>query len=48
MKKNVFYNLSKISDSELVVYHHLGLGDHLICNGLVNYLSLDFKKYFYL
>ena len=46
MKKNVFYNLSKISDSELVVYHHLGLGDHLICNGLVNYLSLDFKKIF--
>ena len=24
MKKNVFYNLRKISDSELVVYHHLG------------------------
>jgi len=28
------------------IYHHLGLGDHLICNGLVRYLikSLDLKQ----
>lgn len=26
----------------VVVYHHLGMGDHFICNGLVNELS---KKY---
>lgn len=25
--------------NEIIVYHHLGLGDHFICNGLVNYLS---------
>jgi hypothetical protein len=23
----------------IVLYHHLGLGDHFICNGLVNYFS---------
>ena len=21
--------------SELLIYHHLGLGDHIICNGLI-------------
>jgi hypothetical protein len=24
---------------EIILYHHLGLGDHFVCNGLVNYLS---------
>ena len=46
MKKSVYYNLKKIVDPELIIYHHLGLGDHLICNGLVNYLSLNFNKVF--
>lgn len=23
------------------IYHHLGLGDHIICNGLVNYIQKD-------
>jgi hypothetical protein len=27
-----------LKPKELIVHHHLGLGDHLICNGLVNYL----------
>lgn len=26
------------------MYHHIGLGDHIICNGLVNYLSNKYKK----
>ena len=42
----MYYNLKKIVDPELIIYHHLGLGDHLICNGLVNYLSLNFNKVF--
>ena len=46
MKKSVYYNLKKIVDPELIIYHHLGLGDHLICNGLVNYLSLNFNTVF--
>lgn len=28
-------------NDEIIVYHHLGLGDHFICNGLVNKLSED-------
>jgi hypothetical protein len=24
---------------QIILYHHLGLGDHFICNGLVNYIS---------
>jgi hypothetical protein len=28
-----------------IIYHHLGLGDHIICNGLVRKLIKDEKKY---
>ena len=27
---------------KILIYHHLGLGDHFNCNGLVRYL---YKKY---
>ena len=39
-----FYNLKKIKSDEFILYHHLGLGDHIICAGLVNYLSSSYKK----
>ena len=29
---------------EIIVHHHLGLGDHFICNGLVNHLCLQYEK----
>ena len=29
----------------LVIHHHLGLGDHIICNGLVNQISIHQKIY---
>ena len=29
----------------IILHHHLGLGDHLICNGLVNVLSKKYKIY---
>lgn len=25
--------------SEIILHHHLGLGDHFVCNGMVNFLS---------
>ena len=25
--------------NKILVHHHLGLGDHIICNGLVNQIS---------
>jgi hypothetical protein len=28
----------------IILYHHLGLGDHFICNGLVNYHAAQFEK----
>ena len=34
-----FYDIKSIKDKSLIVYHHIGLGDIIICNGLVNYLS---------
>ena len=29
---------------ELLIYHHLGLGDHIICNGLVNHIADNYDK----
>jgi hypothetical protein len=31
---------------QIVLHHHLGLGDHFVCNGLVNFLSLKYEKIF--
>lgn len=28
---------------KLIIHHHLGLGDHIICNGLVNYLIEKYR-----
>ena len=33
----------KSNKDEILVAHNLGLGDHFICNGLVNYLSQYYK-----
>tara|TARA_B100000902_G_C27313389_1_gene919783 strand:- start:1181 stop:1948 length:768 start_codon:yes stop_codon:yes gene_type:complete len=41
---NIYYKLSSKLSDEIVLYHHLGLGDHIICNGLVNYLSENYFK----
>ena len=38
------YSLNKIKQDEFILYHHLGLGDFIVCNGMVNYLSNKFKK----
>ena len=32
-----------LKPKRLIVHHHLGVGDHLICNGLVNYLLEAFE-----
>jgi hypothetical protein len=42
---NIHYKLSSKLEDEIILYHHLGLGDHIICNGLVNYLAENqFRK----
>lgn len=38
------YTLSEIKDEkEVIIYHHLGIGDHIVCNGLVNFISENYK-----
>lgn len=29
---------------ECIIHHHLGLGDHFVCNGLVNVIADDYDK----
>ncbi len=38
------FNLKDLNTDEIILYHHLGLGDHIICNGLVNYISNNFRR----
>jgi len=48
-KKNIFvYKLNKVKDNKIVLFPHLGLGDHIIVNGIVNYISNHLKKKIYL
>lgn len=28
--------------SNIILHHHLGLGDHFVCNGMINYLSKEY------
>ena len=42
--KNTNFKVDKLSSKKIVIHHHLGLGDIIICNGLVNYLSNQFEK----
>ncbi|MGV8137966.1 MAG: hypothetical protein AB2L20_22375 [Mangrovibacterium sp.] len=37
---SVYKNIER----KIILHHHLGIGDHFVCNGLVNYLSLKFEK----
>ena len=42
--KNTRYKHTKINADKIFVHHHMGLGDIIICNGLVNELSEKFEK----
>ena len=37
--RNTIYSINEISSDEITLLHHLGLGDSIICNGIVNYLT---------
>ena len=41
---NVNYNLKNLNHSQLLLMTHLGLGDQIILNGLVNFLSKKYEK----
>ena len=38
------YNINNIRDDKFLAYTHLGLGDHIVCNGLLNHFSESFNK----
>ena len=38
------YDINKIKADKFLAYTHLGLGDHIVCNGLLNYFSESFDK----
>lgn len=41
---DVCHNLKEISTSSIILMTHLGLGDQIILNGLINYISMKYKK----
>ena len=38
MERTIF-KIGKIESNKILIHHHLGLGDTIICNGLINYLT---------
>jgi hypothetical protein len=43
-KNNIRYSLEDIKSNQFILHHHLGLGDSINCNGMVNFLSKSFEK----
>jgi hypothetical protein len=41
---DIRYNLSSINNSKFILHHHLGLGDHFVLNGMVNFVSKKYEK----
>ena len=37
--KNTIFTLKKINKDEIIVHHHLGLVDAIICNGIINLIT---------
>ena len=38
------YDINKIKTDKFLAYTHLGLGENIVCNGLLNYFSESFDK----
>jgi len=38
------YNVNRIKGNKFLAYTHLGLGDHIVCNGLINHFSESFQE----
>ena len=43
-KKELIFKLKQIKGGEVVTFIHLGLGDQIICNGIINYISNTLNK----
>ena len=44
LKKMIFFTPEKINANQIIIHHHLGLGDTIVCFGLVNKLSEMYDK----
>lgn len=44
LRKKIKYSIDTCSSDVIILHYHLGLGDNIVCNGLVNRLSKDFRK----
>ncbi len=40
------FDINRLKSNSFIAYTHLGLGDHIICNGLLNYFSNNYKSIF--
>ena len=41
---NTVFKLNKLKKDSFILYHHLGLGDSVVCNGMANYLTKHYSK----
>ena len=48
MLENTISSLKELNSKEFILYHHLGLGDSIVCNGMVNYLTQKNKMFIHL
>ena len=47
-RNKFIYKLNQIKSEQILLFPHLGLGDLIITNGLVNYISKELGKHIYL
>lgn len=43
-KQKIKYDLESCNSESIILHYHLGLGDNIVCNGLVNKLSSQFGE----
>ncbi len=43
-KNKIKYKIEDLTEKSFILHHHLGLGDHITLNGMVNYLSERFER----
>lgn len=41
---NTTYNINKVRSNSFIAHTHQGLGDHIVCNGLINHFSEKFEQ----
>lgn len=44
IRQKIKYKLESCKSDSIILHYHLGLGDNIVCNGLVNRLSNEFNQ----